>query len=142
MYICMYKSNIYIHNVQYLHRATGHYNPNTFSLSSLSNLIWNWHPQKWWFPHGINPETPRTPISWPPMPSHACDAAQPGILYVYSPCINDVVGLEPIFTFPIEVFCEIIDPWKKFSGVRVKVEPRSAENFGFWLFCIGLVANW
>ena len=33
------------------------YNPNTFSLSSLSlaYLIWNWHHQKWWFPPESNP---------------------------------------------------------------------------------------
>ena len=58
-------------------------------------------------PSGIDPGTPHTPIPWPPMPSHTCDPARPAIPYVYRPCIDDVVGLRPIFTFPTVVFCEI-----------------------------------
>ncbi len=45
-------------------------------------------PRKW----SREPKLHTNP--WPPiMPSHACAAARPAILYVYRPCIDDIVGL-------------------------------------------------
>ncbi len=74
-------------------------------LSSLSHLKLT--SSKVVVPPRIDPGTPRTPIPWTPMPSHTCDAARTAIPYLYMPCIDDIVGLRPIFTFPSVVFCEI-----------------------------------
>ncbi len=52
----------------------------------LPFLIWNWHHQKWWFPPGIDPETPShtNPLTTHAKPHLWCsDAARPAIPYVY-----------------------------------------------------------
>ncbi len=115
--VCLILSSVMGDWAEFFHPASGvcvfqymhpNHNPNTFSLSSLSSLSHlKLTSSKVVVPPGIDPGTPRTPIPWTPMPSHTCNAARPAIPYLYRPCIDDVVGLTPIFTFPTVVFCEI-----------------------------------
>ncbi len=70
-------------------------NSSIFSLSALSSLSHlKLTPSKRVDPPRIEPGTPRTPIPWPPMLSHACDAARAAIPYVYNRPIvsnNDIL---------------------------------------------------
>ncbi len=76
-------------------------------LPFLAYLIWNWYHQKGYrFPQNRT----RDPSHTNPLTTHAkpqlwrCPASDS---VLYRSCIDDKVGLRPIFTFPIVVFYDI-----------------------------------
>ena len=99
-----------------------------FSLSYLSILPpLKLTPSKGGSPWNRTRNPSQTNLLNPPIPSHACDTAPTAIPYVYRHCIDDVVGLGPIFTFPTDTV--------RYSGVKVKVKDKIRHFSQIGILC-------